>query len=128
MIHSSAAMLVLAAAGLQTPLPSQPLRAGWQAVQFEDGTELRYLPLQPSFKDYPKDANRAGVEGTSVVNLKIDPSGQVVGCTVAQSAGWPSLDEGACLLYRKRGRFELRGTAAPINIDAPVRWVLMDSR
>ena len=96
-------------------------------MTFPEGVEIRVLPPAVSFDDYPKLASRMGLEGTTVLNLQVDPSGQIISCTTAQSAGMPELDERACQLYRSRARFEVRGTAQPFALVAPMRWVLMDS-
>jgi len=98
----------------------------WVSMSTSDGVELRYVPLAVTFEDYPRDARRADVEGTSIVRLKVDPSGRLLDCTTARSSGWPSLDERACQLYRTRGRFQLRGTTQPITVAAPVEWRLID--
>lgn len=103
-----------------------PLRSGWLAFALPGGAELRFVPLSVTPKDYPKQARRADAEGTSVLNLQVDRSGRLKGCTIAKSSGSPVLDEQACRLYRKRGRFELRGTSEPVTVQAPVRWVLLD--
>lgn len=115
--------MLLLATGIQDQEPPHP---GWIIMPLPDGAELRFLPLAVTLEDYPKDAVRAGAEGKSLLNLQLDPSGRIVSCTTAQSSGWPTLDERACQLYRSRGRFELRGTAEPVTVQAPVKWVLVD--
>lgn len=98
----------------------------WLIFPLPDGAELRYLPLIVRMDDYPKQARRSGEEGTSLLSLRIDPSGRLRGCTTARSSGSALLDEQACLLYRERGRFELHGTAKDVTVHAPVKWVLAD--
>lgn len=127
MILSSATIFFWLAVAIQEPRPNlDPLRPGWFAFPLSEGAELRYLPVAVTLKDYPKKARKAGEEGTSLLNLQIDPSGHLTGCTTARSSGSPILDEQACRLYRERGRFELRGTAESVTVQAPVRWVLID--
>jgi TonB family protein len=127
MILPSAAILLWTAAITQgAAAPPVPLRRGWSAFPLPDGAELRYLPLAVTRKDYPKTANRAGVEGRSIVSLHVDTSGKLVGCTTARSSGSPILDQQACRLFRERGRFELRGATKPVTFQAPVQWILKD--
>ena len=99
---------------------------GWLIFPLPEGGELHYSPLVVTLKDYPKQALRAGDEGTSLLNLQIDTKGRLTGCTTARSSGSPILDEQACRLYRQRGRFELRGSSKPVTVQAPVKWVLLD--
>ena len=100
--------------------------SGWLVYPLPEGTELRYLPLVVTVKDYPTQARLAGEEGTSLLSLQVDPSGGLNGCITARSSGSALLDEQACRLYRERGRFELRGTSKPVTVQAPVKWVLVD--
>ena len=99
---------------------------GWLIYPLPEGAELRYLPVVVNINDYPRQARRSGEEGTSLLNLQIDTSGRLRGCTTAQSSGSALLDEQACRLYRERGRFERRGTSKPVTVQAPVKWVLVD--
>ena len=123
-----AALLMWMALGAQDPQPDPaPLPPGWLMMTLPEGVEVRFLPPAVSFEDYPKLASRIGVEGTSLLSLQVDPSGQITGCTTARSAGLPELDEQACLLYRTRARFELRGATQPVTLFAPVMWKLEDS-
>ena len=119
------ALLSAGAAQGGTPSDRAPMRPGWLVLQLPDGAELRYLPLAVTLKDYPKEARRAGDEGTSLLNLQVGSSG-LTGCSTARSSGSPVLDEQACRLYRKRGRFDLLGASEPVTIQAPVRWILVD--
>lgn len=100
--------------------------SAWLSYPLPDGAELRYVPLAVTLEDYPKQALRAGAEGTTILDLQVDTSGHLIACTTARSSGFPLLDEQACLLYMKRGRFELRGTSNPVRVKAPVKWVLAD--
>ena len=116
---------LMSADTLQAQGVDAPARSGWRQMQLEEGAELRYLPVVPTLKDYPKPAIRADAEGKSLIRLKIDPSGQIIDCTTARSSGWQMLDEAACVLYRTHGRFELRATK-PASVVAPVVWKLLD--
>ena len=118
--------LVGASALLSAGAEQTEVRPGWSVHPLPAGAELRFVPLAVSLKDYPKQARRAGDEGTALLNLQVDASGHLIGCSIAQSSGSPVLDEQACQLYYQRGRFELRGTQGPVTVQAPVRWVLID--
>lgn len=97
---------------------------GWSIHPLPGGAELHYVPLATGLKDYPKQALRAGDEGTALLNLQVDASG-LTGCTTARSSGSLLLDEHSCRLYRERGRFKLRGTSGPVTVQAPVTWKLI---
>ena len=115
-----------ARAAVKKPAPRRaPPRQDLSVQSLSDGAELRYLPLAITKNDYPPTAERAGVQGTSIVSLQVDTSG-LVGCTTARSSGSPILDQQACRLYRERGRFELSGTTQPVTFQAKVQWVLMN--
>jgi protein TonB len=94
-------------------------------MHLEEDTELQYLRVAPTLKDYPQKAIREGAEGTSYVRLTVDPPGQLVDCAIYRSSGWQLLDDGSCTLYRKHGQFKLRSTK-PVSVVAPVAWKLMD--
>lgn len=116
-----------ARAAIREPAPRRaPSRQDWSVQSLPDGAELRFLPLPITKKDYPKTAARADVEGTSVLNLQVDTSGQITSCATARTSGSPILDQQACRLYRERGHFELRGTTQPVTFETAVQWVLMD--
>ena len=101
-----------------------PIRPGWDAVGFPDGTELRYLLPHATDADYPARARRVDAQGTSLLRLQVDTSGHIMDCTTVRSSGFPELDEQACLLYRSRARFEPRGMTQPITLHAPLTWRL----
>ena len=120
-------MLMLMAAGAQDPGPApESLPPGWLRMEMPAGVEIRYLPVAVTYEDYPKMALRREEEGTTILSLQVDPDGQITDCQTARSSGSPDLDAQACLLYRSRGRFELRGSAGPVTIKAPVTWQLAD--
>jgi len=116
-----------ARAAIQKPAPRRaPLRKDWFAQSLPDGGELRFLPPTITKKDYPQTALRAEAAGTSLLNVQVDTSGRLVGCTTARSSGSPILDQQACRLYRELGRFELRGTTQSVTVQTEVQWALMD--
>ena len=103
------------------PTPPVP---DWRVISLADGTELRYVPPQVTDADYPARARRQDAQGTSVLRLQVDKSGHITSCSTAKSSGFPDLDERACLLYRSRARFELKGTTPSITLHAPMVWRL----
>ena len=124
-ISGLGAMLGAAAAETDGASNPEPARPSWLILQLSEGVEVRYVPIAVTLKDYPKAALRAGDEGTTLLNLRVDSSG-LRGCETARSSGSQVLDEQACLLYLERGRFDLRGTSGPVTIKAPVQWLLVD--
>jgi TonB family protein len=120
-------LLVSAASAQERREPSSLQSPSWYTMSFSDGIEVRVLPPVVTSEDYPRVATRMGLEGTTILKLQVDPSGQITSCATAQSAGIPELDEQACRLYRSRARFEVRGTTRPVALIAPMKWVLMDS-
>lgn len=77
--------------------------------------------------DYPPASMRAGEEGRVSVRLAVDATGLVTACTVANSSGYPLLDQRTCTLLTKRGRFQPardasgRGVAATTAVMS-FRW------
>jgi len=54
---------------------------------------------------YPLDALRSGEEGRVRVKVAIDSNGAPIGCHVAQSSGYPALDDGTCNVVMAQGHF-----------------------
>ncbi len=55
--------------------------------------------------DYPPSAIRDGVQGKSTLTFDIDSAGRVQNCRVSASSGSSLLDETACRLVTRRGRY-----------------------
>lgn len=53
------------------------------------------VPLGLSKPPYPRDARKLGQEGTVTVWVKVGRDGRAAGCTIAESSGFPSLDQAA---------------------------------
>ena len=75
------------------------VRPGWLIYPLPEGAELRFLPVAVTAEDYPKQARRAGEEGTSLLSLQVDTWGRLKGCTTARSSVSALLDEQACRLF-----------------------------
>ncbi|WP_336958649.1 energy transducer TonB [Sphingobium aquiterrae] len=58
-----------------------------------------------SSDDYPASALRAEAQGTTGMAFDIDAGGRVTNCRVTQSSGNADLDDTACRLMMRRGRF-----------------------
>lgn len=58
-----------------------------------------------SSDDYPASALRAEAQGTTGMAFDIDTAGKVSNCRISQSSGNADLDETACRLMMRRGRF-----------------------
>lgn len=80
--------------------------------------------------DYPTGELRLGHAGAVGFSLAIGVSGQVTGCTVTRSSGYPLLDETTCRLIARRARFEPardeQGMAVPGQFASTVRWQIPD--
>lgn len=75
--------------------------------------------------DYPKEALQANLQGSTIVRLRIDATGQVERCEVMESSGHALLDSTTCDLLTKRARFTpaLDRKGEPIGTDYRQRIV-----
>lgn len=58
-----------------------------------------------TLRDYPSQAGRQGLEGTTSYRLTISPAGRVRSCIITKSSGHSILDEQTCKLIARRARF-----------------------
>lgn len=76
--------------------------------------------------DYPADALRRGISGTSLARIAIDTAGRVTECTVVVSSGNAALDRASCSNATEWGRYRpaLGPDGAPIAISftTEIRW------
>ena len=112
----TAVPLFLLAAGMALQPPS-----GNSTGAAPGEAEARHSPPRPSVgpvatpvrmrsgyisnSDYPREALRAGAEGTASVRLNINRRGGVTGCAVVRSAGHEALDVVTCAIATQRFRF-----------------------
>lgn len=96
----------------------------------------RFTPKAPSPKgnpgswatpdDYPPRALREEREGVTRFTLTVGTDGRVTGCSVTGSSGSPDLDDAACRLVSRRGRFTpaTNGEGQPTtgSWSSSVRW------
>jgi len=55
--------------------------------------------------DYPAAAQREGAQGTSGLTFEVTPEGRIANCRVTSSSGNSLLDDTACKLVTRRGRY-----------------------
>lgn len=83
-----------------------------------------------SADDYPPYDLRAGHQGTTRYRLEVGAGGQVTGCSVTASSGWPGLDAATCRLVSARARFapgnDESGAAVAGGYAGSVMWRIPD--
>lgn len=76
--------------------------------------------------DYPPSALRANAEGTTGIAWDINEQGRVENCRVTSSSGNSDLDETACRLITRRGRYKAavdqNGNPIRSSSSRRVRW------
>lgn len=76
--------------------------------------------------DYPPGAMREGKEGVSRISWTVNTQGKVENCQVTQSSGTPELDETACRLITRRGKYspakDQNGQPMSTTQSRAVRW------
>lgn len=81
--------------------------------------------------DYPDASRRAEEQGVVRVRFTIATNGQVTACEVAQSSGFPRLDDATCKIIQRRWRFNPAtrdGKPVEETRSQPVRWQLRNER
>ena len=98
----------------------------------------RFTPKSPTPKgnpgswqsadDYPPRALREEREGVTGFSVTVGTDGRVSGCSVTSSSGSPDLDEAACKLVQRRGRFnpatDGEGQPTTGTWRSSVRWTI----
>jgi protein TonB len=78
--------------------------------------------------DYPPGAQREGRAGVSKIAWTINEQGKVENCHVVESSGSPDLDDTACRLVTRRGKYsaakDQSGNPIKSTSSRSVRWVL----
>ena len=78
--------------------------------------------------DYPPKALRERREGTTYFTAVIGINGRAKTCTVTQSSGSADLDEAACAILIKRGRWkpatDENGVPIEASFSSKFRWQL----
>jgi protein TonB len=73
-------------------------------------------------KRYPEAARERAPHGVAIVSFSIGGSGQLVGASLAQSAGDPILDAEALATVRRASPFPPPPAGAPRNFSAPLSY------
>jgi protein TonB len=106
------------------PAPAAPTVAPTPATPRGRGNVI-------SEDDYPDASRRAEEQGVVRVRFTIGADGRVGDCAVAQSSGFPRLDDATCKIIQRRWRFNpatREGTPVAEVKSQPVRWQLRDAR
>lgn len=78
--------------------------------------------------DYPPGALREGREGVTKLAWQINEQGKVENCQVVSSSGSPDLDETACRLLTRRGKYtpakDQNGRPMRSTASRSIRWVI----
>jgi protein TonB len=78
--------------------------------------------------DYPREALRAGQQGTVAFRLDVGADGNLVACIVTVSSGYPILDNATCEIMTRRARFkparDSKGVAIPFSWSSRFTWEL----
>jgi protein TonB len=76
--------------------------------------------------DYPPSALREEREGVTKVTWQINEQGRIENCSVTSSSGSPDLDETACRVLTRRGRYspamDQSGKPMRTTQSRTIRW------
>lgn len=59
-----------------------------------------------SVDDYPAEALRSGLQGTTRFDIAVNEAGKATGCTIVKSSGHAVLDQQACTVLMRRAKFK----------------------
>lgn len=112
-----------------TPLPaSKPQPASKPSTPHHQGV-TRGVNLPNHYKPvYPREAQLRGIEGQVLLAVRVGATGEAVEVSVAQSSGYPILDE-AAEVFARSVRFQpaqQRGVAIEAAVTLPVVYRLRD--
>ena len=103
----------------ETRLP--PLRSARPAVNADS-----WFPET----EYPPEALANELEGSAVLDVRLDSTGKIIACTLAEVKGDPLLHRNACQTVQKRGHFlaELDGSgmAKAATVRMQIYWSVYD--
>lgn len=69
------------------------------------GSPARLIAGAIRDRDYPKDARRQQIQGSTTVRFTVGSDGRARGCTIARSSSSPLLDQATCRLIEARFRY-----------------------
>ena len=75
-------------------------------------------------KKYPKQARRTGAEGTVVMQVNINASGEIISCSIAKNCGIGALDLETDRLGKKLSGLNIGVRGAQFSIKVPIRYSL----
>ena len=82
-------------------------------------------------EDYPSDAQRQELDGTTAFQLEVDRAGVPTNCTITSSSGVASLDNATCAKLLERARFvpakDAKGRATADKYTGRITWRLPGS-
>ena len=86
----------------ETPAPAAPVAAPQKAsAETRDSYLGRVLAQLNRFKQYPRAARQARIQGVVMLHFVMDADGKVVSCEIAKSSGRPVLDAEALALIQR---------------------------
>ena len=92
----------VASQSVAKPVPPAPVAAPLPtAGEARDKLLALLLAWLNRFKQYPRSARQAHIEGVVMLHFVLDAQGKVLSCDIAQSSGRPVLDAEALALIRR---------------------------
>ena len=80
--------------------------------------------------EYPSEAVTKKLEGSAVLDVRLDATGNIIGCALADVKGDPLLHRNACQTVQKRGQFlaelDSRGAAKAATVRMQIYWSVYD--
>jgi protein TonB len=101
-IQTATSPIIVAPQPVVTPVPPPPVAAPQKETgQARESFEARLLSQLNRFKQYPRAARQAHIEGVVMLHFVMDADGKVLSAEIAKSSGRPLLDEEALALIRR---------------------------
>ena len=102
-----------------------------QVWSSEGGVAARAVASLASYfgsDDYPEDAIRKDLGGTTGLALLIDEEGRVADCMVVQTSGQAALDTQSCAVIKRRARFTpargFDGQPTKDRVTSRINWLI----
>jgi TonB family protein len=101
-IQTAPSPIMVAPQPVVTPAPPPPVAAPQKETgQARESFEARLLSQLNRFKQYPRAARQAHIEGVVMLHFVMDADGKVLSAEIAKSSGRPLLDGEALALIRR---------------------------
>jgi protein TonB len=101
-IQTAPSPITVAPQPVATPAPPPPVVAPQkESGQARESFEARLLSQLNRFKQYPRGARQAHIEGVVMLHFVMDADGKVLSAEIAKSSGRPLLDQEALALIRR---------------------------